>query len=270
MARCSPEYQRIGVVITLSVLCVIVIQPSIYSGCDAGGGHGGPRGAVNVASDQLSCKLSLAESSGFFCESDVQWRVRRARVIFQRRRQEISTDARGVAFFQKNWEPDFSCIGLTRVGNPGDGGKWVCDPSTQRIAGKRCIIYSIGSSNMYGFEEGMHEQMPHCEIHIFDHTVVAPKPPAFATFHALGLGPQDKGNVLTLASIQARLGHVGASIEVLKIDCDGCEYDALFDVMPAWTSVRQVLIELHWKRTGAPFFELHSFFSCTLSSMLCS
>ena len=113
---------------------------------------------------------------------------------------------------------------------------------------------------MYGFEEDVHAALPFCEIHIFDHTVKNPTPPKFATFHSIGLGPSDGGMFLTLESLQARLGHTGSAIEIMKIDCDGCEYETLFSAMPTWTSVRQVLMEIHWQGASSAF-DLHSFFN---------
>ena len=256
------------------VLCICLLASGVLfpieprsrvSSAGADGGRDG-RGSGQKRGEVLGfgCALSTRESAGFFCESDAQWLLRRKRVVYQQRRQEISTDSRGQAFFQKNWEPNFSCIGLTRVGNPGDGGKWVCDPGSAALRaadGRKCLVYSIGSSDMYGFEDDMHLIMPQCDIHIFDHTVASPKPPAFASFHALGLGATDDGKVLKLASLQARLGHSGMPIEVLKVDCDGCEYEALFSMLPELTNVRQLLIELHWRRSGIPSIELHAFFN---------
>jgi hypothetical protein len=198
------------------------------------------------------CAQSLRESMGFLCDSDQQWAARKDRVIYQQRQQEISSDdSCPRCFFTKNWEPNFSCIGQQRPGNPGDGGKWICDPATiARLherhfnsPNQKCLIYSIGSSNMFGFEEAIHTMLPMCEIHIFDHTVNEPHPPSFAVFHKIGLGAYDRGDLLTLESIQARLGHTGIMIEVLKIDCEGCEFDAIFP--NDFKRVRQLLVEIH-------------------------
>eukprot|EP00951_Prasinocladus_malaysianus_P019895 scaffold161663_cov33-Prasinocladus_malaysianus.AAC.1 len=70
-----------------------------------------------------------------------------------------------------NYEPNFSCMFERRLGLPGDGGKWVCDPhKLQRV--KDCLVYSFGSDNKFDFEEAVTYQIgPHCEIHTFDHTI---------------------------------------------------------------------------------------------------
>lgn len=115
---------------------------------------------------------------------------------------------------------------------------------------------------MFGFEEDVHALLPFCEIHIFDHTVENPTAPKFTTFHKIGLGPVDGGDFLTLESIKARLGHSDDSIEILKIDCEGCESDVIFKTMPSWTNVRQVLIEIHWQGENSPY-DILSFFHDT-------
>ena len=39
----------------------------------------------------------------------------------------------GRAWFQNNWEPSIRCIADKRMGNHGDGGKWVCDPHVRAL-----------------------------------------------------------------------------------------------------------------------------------------
>lgn len=224
--------------------------------------RGQPGGSSSLAA--AGCALSLRESGGFICDSDATWWERQERAVHQHARQEISMDTSGPDFFTRNWEPNFSCAGQRRLGSPGDGGKWICDPTTiSRLYGgggggggvsvgggvaaasaPSCVIYSIGSAEMFSFEEDVHAALgPRCAIHIFDHTVDAPHPPPFATFHSIGLGSADGGKLLTLASMRARLGHEHAMIEILKIDCECCEYDAVFP--GDFSHVRQVLLEIH-------------------------
>merc|ERR1711871_1449651 len=58
-------------------------------------------------------------------------------------------------FHQVHYEPSFSCLAELRMGNAGEGGKWVCDPFrlTQKIqSGGSCLVYVIGSRSLYKFE----------------------------------------------------------------------------------------------------------------------
>ena len=56
------------------------------------------------------------------CESEAQWAMRKDRAVYQQRRQDVARENHGgAAFFQKNGEPNFSCTGMMRIGNPGDG-----------------------------------------------------------------------------------------------------------------------------------------------------
>ena len=91
------------------------------------------------------------------------------------------------AFYQNNWDPDFSCHHDTKVG-VGDGGKWVCDPhlivaqsargmeqynvASQNNVSAGCLLYSVGSAGNFLFEEGMFNILGQgvCEIHTFDFT----------------------------------------------------------------------------------------------------
>mmetsp|Transcript_6050 Transcript_6050/g.12253 ORF Transcript_6050/g.12253 Transcript_6050/m.12253 type:complete len:169 (+) Transcript_6050:638-1144(+) len=152
----------------------------------------------------------------------------------------------GPLFFHDNWEPTWHCAFMQRLGNKGDGGKWVCDP--YKLAGSAdCVVLSIGSNNQFDFEEAILAVNPRCEIHTFDHTIANPsnKPPA-VHFHPFGLGAQDTPPVLTLQSALAKAG-VGVSgrmIEMIKIDCEGCEYE-VWEAIAALPA-RQVLMEVHW------------------------
>ena len=230
----------------------------------------GKKGAAPVDDDRAGCALSLRESLGFICDSNANWRERQERAVYQHPRQEVSLDMTGPEFFTRNWEPNFSCVGLRRLGVPGDGGKWVCDPATvARLydiggesvgsGGAQCVVYSIGSADMFSFEEDVHAALPHCAIHIFDHTVADPHPPPFAKFHSIGLSSTDDGKLLTLASMRARLGHEHAMIEILKIDCECCEFDAVFP--GDFSHVRQLLLEIHAFCPNWDPHAVHAFFN---------
>ena len=55
-------------------------------------------------------------------------------------------------WFQSNWQPVFRCLDDQRVGNVGEGGKWLCDPECLIVKG-HCLVFSIGSNNQFDFEE---------------------------------------------------------------------------------------------------------------------
>ena len=88
-------------------------------------------------------------------------------------------------------------------------------------------------------------------MHTFDHTVVNPDTPQHVTFHHYGLGRGGGDPQLKSLLELYKLSRAKDIIEVLKIDCEGCEYDSLsapevLDFLS--TSVRQILIEVHWIR----------------------
>lgn len=135
------------------------------------------------------------------------------------------------------------------MGVSGDGGKWICD--AYKLAGQQtCLVISIGSNNDFSFEESMLQLNPRCEVHTFDHTIgntPSNKPPQ-VHFHPVGLGSRNAGNIRTMSTILADLGisGLGASkmVDVLKIDCEGCE----FQVYPELVGkpIRQILMEVHY------------------------
>lgn len=112
-----------------------------------------------------------------------------------------------------------------------------------------CLVYSFGSNDEFSFEEAVHHFNPHCKIHTFDPVASRPvnKPP-YVHFYPWGLGVHDSAadSVFTLSSIMKKLGHTNVS--VLKIDCEGCELDALDShSFPSHSgAVQQILMEVHF------------------------
>jgi Methyltransferase domain len=133
----------------------------------------------------------------------------------------------------------------------------------------RCLVYSIGSNGNYIWEDALFDVLGNdCEIHIFD-----PDPfdrPGMAIkknmhFHQWGLGssysmewmdhqrrPKNKKKrgqlkqnktYYSFQEIQKRLGHENSTIDLFKIDCEGCEWHTYKDWIKA--DLRQILIETH-------------------------
>ena len=239
-------------------------------------------------------RLAYEESFGFFDDiSSVEWERLRsitlARVNNADPYNPMAMANHPAAFYQNNWDPDFSCRHDTKVG-VGDGGKWVCDPhrivaqSSKRMeqykAVKRtnasvgCLVYSVGSNGDFHFEEGVHDILGPgvCEIHTFDFTDFAHQVPTGKgiIFHHWGFKPSynetkqtgsggfgqvnAEGTFKTLQETIKELGHKDCPIDIFKIDCEGCEWGTYKDWLE--TDIRQILVEVHHVPEVA-----HEFFS---------
>jgi hypothetical protein len=181
------------------------------------------------------------------------------------------------AWYQTNFEPNFSCQFEMRVGatgtvsrGNGDGPKWVCDPHRiKRLAAERkakdpthpgCVIYSIGSAGDFSYEKGMEEILGPgtCEYHIFDmgdfERTMKAQNISRAYFHRWGLMKQ--GNVENtqpgaefygMKDTVKLLGHENLDvIDVFKIDCEKCEWRTYRDwLLPGLPSLQQIQVEIH-------------------------
>ena len=166
------------------------------------------------------------------------------------------------------YEPEATCFSEERFGSEtrysafGDGPKFICgvDFIAHQTAhlGKDCLVYSVGSNNNIAFEKAVYTIMKGCEIHTFDPTLNKPfVGDEYATFHPWGLGEdgvvaKQRGKSWEGKSFETvfrELGHENRTIDVLKIDCEGCEYDVMPPLMELISSgrvkVNQILIELH-------------------------
>ena len=163
-------------------------------------------------------------------------------------------------WYQKNVEPSYTCTGEERLGKQGDGGKWVCNPGI--LAKKHtCLIYSIGSNNKFDFETALlNEVSRDCEIHVFDHTVSTlrliskRRKPWRVHFHQYGLAAktsssrniaQGTPSLKSLSDIVKDLGHEHRTLDILKIDCEGCEWTTFESWFEAPVKISQILVEVH-------------------------
>jgi len=174
-----------------------------------------------------------------------------------------------------NYSPNFSCQFEQRVGPTEEGRKWICDPHRlKRISeerknkGKRgCLVYSVGSAGNFYFEESLQELLgpETCEIHVFDFGDFESKMPKNKNiyYHQWGLtnndaiftNHQDK-EMKTYDETRKILGHENDILDILKIDCEGCEWSQY----ESWiaSNVRQVLVEVHMVPEDAhKFFQAH-------------
>jgi FkbM family methyltransferase len=216
-------------------------------------------------------KLAFDESLGFFTDiSDSEWVVMKD--ISRRRCQQsmfyLPGLSREVEYYQSHWEPNFSCRFEDSLGDTDtDGHKWMCDPHRLRTKND-CLIYSVGSNGQFSFEKALYHLLPNCEIHVFDpgdyseemekanlnstnyHKwgVKGTKSPRISEFSSCFESKQFfknemKENMRALKDITSSLGHNNRQIDVLKIDCEGCELAIIEDIIEL--NVRQLLIEVH-------------------------
>jgi FkbM family methyltransferase len=141
---------------------------------------------------------------------------------------------------------------------------------------KGCTVYDFGIANEWAFSDSMATQHG-CEVHSFDPSDGHLEEhhahhQTNVSFHPLGLsgGEEDSlssawhdtsghgygaaiGPLRRLDHIMATLGH--SAVDVLKIDCEGCEWEALAGVAraapEALSCVHVLLIELHFAKRFA-------------------
>jgi hypothetical protein len=176
---------------------------------------------------------------------------------------------------------------VERLGALGDGGKWVC--GTSRIATKpNCVIYSFGKSMIFvlrfehklylntginyesSFEAALLSRTQGCQVWGYDFSVKSfgpeiPPTQAFRThFYPYGLAGWDAHEaendkkMYTLQSLMAINNHT--FIDVLKIDIEGFEFEALEAIVREYKSRGQPLpfgqlqLEIHVWEKSFPFF----------------
>ena len=90
------------------------------------------------------------------------------------------------------------------------------------------------------------------EIHVFDGTVASPRIPSFITYHNVNLNSHTVGDLKSFKTY------------ILKIDCEGCEYNVFKDIDTK--NILQILVEVHGDmRTMTKHKELMSLLNTTHS-----
>lgn len=195
--------------------------------------------------------LAKRESMNFYDDvSSKNWMLKKQRVRDQSSDYRVWSNDPYWEHLDYNFQPDFSCDHERRIGGPGDGGKWVCDP--QRIDPDDCLVYSIGSNNDFSFEKQVQQTISrNCEIHTFDmgdYAAEAREAGGNITYHQTAFGDGHKIEDMPTKSLSAiikELGHEHRVIDVFKIDCEGCEYVALKNMLNANVTLRQIQMEIH-------------------------
>lgn len=222
----------------------------------------------------LESRFALAkkESFGFFDDIDeTRWKRLKDRFQSMRPNEFPANNNKYIEhakdpqmFWMENFIPEFACESERKYGGLGDGGKWVCDP--HRMKKNDCIVYSIGCNGIIGFEKDIVSKHG-CEVHTFDmddgryteegkliSSYVQRTEDVGATFHhvMLGSNTEDHKNGKRFRDIFSDLKHERKTIDIMKIDCESCEWEQYLEWFEDWknakVTVRQLLIELHGSR----------------------
>ena len=129
-----------------------------------------------------------------------------------------------------------------------------------------CLVYSFGIHTSWEWEEKV-AALFGCRVYAFDPTMDHPAELApGVTFHQLGLQGAgtnmsathsaeytaiDSKRLLPLDQIMQRLGHGGRNLNLLMLDCEGCEWGVLQQMMcnsEKTVAVDQIVVEMHFQK----------------------
>lgn len=150
------------------------------------------------------------------------------------------------------FNPYVTCPGgkksMRRVGDTGDGGKWLCN---QLLETDDCVVFSLGSNGQYDFERALLKGTT-CTIYTFDCTYGGVSQGQRHKYIKKCIGSMEKEGTdprfITLSNAARELG-VG-KISLLKIDIEGYEFDeiATWSTQDLWLP-EQISIEVHHSLT---------------------
>jgi len=152
-----------------------------------------------------------------------------------------------------------------------------------RLPRDNCLVYSFGIADDPGYDLAMGKLG--CEVHSFDPTINYKEIPTDedisqtdkslhrlghnVSFHKWGLRGDKvnesmttnyvgseaagyrgiEGEMLDLSTIMDRLGHTGRKLDVLKVDCEGCEWEVLDSLSRSNLNLPdQIIAELHFQK----------------------
>jgi Methyltransferase domain len=154
-----------------------------------------------------------------------------------------------------------ACLTPLEMYGEGDSEKRACGLRVIEAVMPKCVVFSIGSNDEWGFEEAIFRRT-NCTIETFDCTVnVTLQPPhsirSRTRLHRVCLGRSDEvsnGNrFVTWSSLLALVG-MAAAPSFLKIDIEGYEFQVLRSIIEHGEFLpMQIAIELHYATDEAIF-----------------
>lgn len=158
---------------------------------------------------------------------------------------------------------EITCPKRVRMGRVEDGGWDVCVAGPYNIV-KPCLVYSIGMGGEWSFDNMITSSKYECYDFAYDPTIGKPdhKPNARMWFYNTGLGGKDEvkkiekkvSSLKTFPFLLHRNNHTNVTIDILKMDIEYSEWDAL-EVMLANQSclanVKQLMVEFHTREIAS-------------------
>jgi hypothetical protein len=158
----------------------------------------------------------------------------------------------------------------------GDGslcqsdGTLLCNEYVSHADDEDCLVYTFGIANQWNFEDWIGYK--NCEVHAHDPTtkyreVHEAHQAKNVHFHYQGLGVPGKttthftgygqmgGPMMTLGELWRDHGHAASNrrISLLKIDCEGCEFEAFHQLATAEpevvSQVCTIILEVHFSES---------------------
>ncbi|XP_059167577.1 uncharacterized protein LOC131949725 [Physella acuta] len=155
---------------------------------------------------------------------------------------------------------DTLCERVIRLGKLGNAGWDICDDPDVRPKDP-CIIYSYGINYEFSFDDDA-AKLYGCHVFSFDPSMIKwaykVKRSALVLFYKIGLGGETqtvrKNNwkLYTHGDIRKMLGHQNQTIDVIKMDIEWSEWEAIPEMLASGqlTDVRQFLVEYHVVASG--------------------
>ncbi|XP_060085145.1 probable methyltransferase-like protein 24 [Ylistrum balloti] len=146
------------------------------------------------------------------------------------------------------------CKRSVRIGNTLDGGWDVCGEEA-RLERNSCLVYSFGIQFDFSFDDEIASVFG-CEVHSFDPSMHQEdhRRSQSVFFHATGIADYSGVSndmagwkMRTYQAIREELQHVSRTPDVIKMDIEGWEWNALPDMLKSsyLSGVKQLLVEFH-------------------------
>ncbi|XP_013081669.2 probable methyltransferase-like protein 24 isoform X2 [Biomphalaria glabrata] len=187
------------------------------------------------------------------------------------------------------------CNRKIRMGYTGDGGWEICDDPDVRPR-VPCIIYSFGISYDFSFDDDA-AKLYGCHVYSFDPSMRREKDfydrSSHVHFYKIGLSgttyvnQDNKWLLMTFRDIREKLGHTNTTVDIVKMDIESSEWEALPEMVASGElrRVKQLLLEYHLvdqtrdyllprlkaiqavESVGFQKFYVHKNHACTVSSV---